>query len=103
MRPYRAAKILLPQATHPTATAAPAAVGTEASVPLKAMESIPWCAIWALQPHGLFASLTELGRWSTSLNRSLPPRKIQNAEARVALRFHHQRDTIRTSCAAPRR
>jgi hypothetical protein len=51
MRPYRAAKILLPQATHPTATAAPAAVGTEASVPLKAMESIPWCAIWALQPQ----------------------------------------------------
>jgi hypothetical protein len=46
MRQYRAAKILLPQATYPTAAAAQAAaVGTEASVPLKAMESIPWCAI----------------------------------------------------------
>ena len=51
MRQYRTAKILPPQATYPTAAAAPAAaVGTEASVPLKAMESIPWCAIWLSNP-----------------------------------------------------
>jgi hypothetical protein len=51
MRQYRAAKILLPQATYPTAAAAQAAaVRTEASVPLKAMVNSLVCDLGS-QPH----------------------------------------------------